>query len=51
MDVDVERTFSPQNFSMFPWEIMYDLWATKSEDVGLIVITVSKIFDLRGQWS
>jgi len=20
MDVDVERTFSPQNFSMFPWE-------------------------------
>jgi len=20
MDVGVERTFSPQNFSMFPWE-------------------------------
>jgi len=37
MDVGVGRTFSPQNFSMFPWEYVDDLWATKSEDVGLIV--------------
>jgi len=41
MDVGVERTFSPQNFSVFPWEQVDDLWATKSEDVGLIVRTVS----------
>ena len=37
MDVGVERTFSPQNFSIFPWEQVDDLWAMKSEDVGLIV--------------
>jgi len=41
MDVDVERTFSPQNFSMFPWEQVDDLRATKSEDVGLIVHAIS----------
>jgi len=41
MDVGVERTFSPQNFSMFPWEQVDDLRATKSEDVGLIVRAVS----------
>jgi len=33
MDVGVERTFSSQNFSMFPWEWVDDLWATKSEDM------------------
>ena len=49
MGVDVERTFSPQNFSMFPWEYVDDLWATKSEDVGLIAHAISfKIFNLRG---
>jgi len=26
---------------MFPWELMDGLWATKSEDVGLIVRAVS----------
>jgi len=43
MDVGVERTFSLQNFSMFPWEQVdeYDLWATESEDVGLIVRAIS----------
>jgi len=45
MDIGVERTFSPQNFTMFPWEQVDDLWATKSEDVGLIV---SKIINLCG---
>ena len=43
------RTQSPQNFSMFPWEQVDDLLATKSEDVGLIVrAIVSKIFHLCG---
>jgi len=41
MDVGVERTFSPQNFSMFPWELVDDLRATKSKDVELIVSTIS----------
>jgi len=41
MDVGVERTFSLQNFSMFPWEYVDDLLATKSEDVGLIVREIS----------
>jgi len=26
---------------MFPWEYVDDLWATKSEDVGLIVRAIS----------
>ena len=50
MDVGVERTFSPQNFSMFPWEQVDDLWATKSEDVGLIVCTIS-VQDFQPMWS
>jgi len=41
MDVGVERIFSPQNFSMFPWKQVDELWATKSEDVGLIVRAIS----------
>jgi len=41
MDVGVERTFSPQNFSMFPWQYVDDLWATKSKYVGLIGRAVS----------
>jgi len=41
MDVDVERTFSPQNFSMLPWEQVDDPWTTRSEDVGLIVRVIS----------
>ena len=48
MDVGVERTFSPQNFSMFPCEQVDDLRATKSECVGLIVRVVTKIFNLCG---
>jgi len=50
MDVGVERTFSPQNFSMFPWESVDDLWSTKSEDVGLIVRTIS-FQDFQFMWS
>ena len=50
MDVGVERTFSPQNFSTFPWEWVDDLCATKSEDVGLIVCAI--IFqDFQPMWS
>jgi len=41
MDVGIERTFSPQNFSMLPWESVDDLSAMKSEDVGLIVRLIS----------
>jgi len=49
MDVGVERTFSPQNFSMFPWKKVDDLWTTKKEDVGLIVRAISfQIFNLCG---
>jgi len=43
MDVGVERTFSLQNFSMFTW-------ATKSEDVGLIVLVIS-FQDFQPMWS
>jgi len=50
MDVGVERTFSPPNFSMFPWEQVDDLWATKSEDVGLIVRAIS-FQDFQPMWS
>ena len=50
MDVGVERTFSPQNFSMFPCEQVDDLWATKSEDVGLIVRAIS-FQDFQPMWS
>ena len=45
VDVGVERTFSPQNFSMFSWEKGDDLWATKSKVVGQLVF---KIFNLCG---
>jgi len=49
MDVGVERTFSPQNFSTFPWKKVDDLWAMKSEDVGLIACAISfQDFNLRG---
>jgi len=41
MDVGIERIFSPQNFSMFLCKQVDDLWATKSEDDGLIVRTIS----------
>jgi len=50
MDVGVERIFSPQNFSMFPWEEVDDLWATKSEDIGLIACTIS-FQDFQPMWS
>jgi len=50
MDVGVEGTFSPQNFSMLPWEQVDDLWAMKSEDVGLIVYTIS-FQDFQPMWS
>jgi len=50
MDVDVERTFSPQNFSMFPREYVDDLRATKSEDVELIVCEIS-FQDFQPMWS
>jgi len=35
---------------MFPWEKVDDLWAAKSEDVGLIVRTIS-FQDLQPMWS
>jgi len=50
MDVGVERTFSPQNFSMFRWELVDYLQATKSEDVGLIVCAIS-FQDFQPMWS
>jgi len=50
MVVGVERTFSPQNFSMFTWEFVDDLWNTKSEDVRLIVRGIS-FQDFRPMWS
>ena len=46
MDVGVERTFSPQNYSMFPGS----RWATKSKDVGLIVRAIS-FQDFQSMWS
>jgi len=50
MDVGVEQTFSPQNFSMFPWEYVDDLWVTKSEDVGQIDRAIS-FQDFQPMWS
>jgi len=50
MDIGVERTFSPQNISMFPWEYVDNLWAMKSEDVGLIVCAIS-FQDFQPMWS
>ena len=50
MDVGIERTFSPQNFSMFLWKYVDDLWATKSEDVALIVCAIS-FQDFQPMWS
>jgi len=50
MDVGVERTFSPPNFSTFLWELVDDLWATKSKDVGLFVRTIS-FQDFQPMWS
>ena len=44
MDVDVERTFSPQNFFMFPGSRR----ATKSEDDGLILHAISSKMNLCG---
>jgi len=41
MEVGVERTSSPQNFSMFSWDYVDDLLATKSEYVGIIVSAIS----------
>ena len=46
-DKGVEQTFSPQNFSMFPGD---DLWAMKSEDIGLIVHAIS-FQDFQPMWS
>ena len=42
MDVGVEKTFSPQNLD--------NIWATKSEDVGLIVRAIS-FQDFQPMWS
>jgi len=50
MDVGVKQTFSPQNFSMFSWEYVHDLWATKSEGVGLIVRATS-FQEFQHMWS
>jgi len=50
MDVGVERTFSPKKISMFPWEWVDGLWATKSKDVGLIVDTIT-FQDFQPMWS
>jgi len=50
MDVGVEWTFSPKNFSMFRWEQVDDLRATKSENVGLIVRAIS-FQDFQPMWS
>ena len=49
MDVGVERTFSPQNFSVFSWDDLR-LWATKSKDVGLIIRAIS-FQDFQPMWS
>jgi len=50
MDVGVERTFSPPKFLHVPWEKVDDLWAMKSEDVGLIVRAIS-FQDFQPMWS
>jgi len=50
MDIGAERTFSPQNFSMFPREYVDDRWATNSEDFGLIVRAIS-FQDFQPKWS
>jgi len=35
---------------MFPWKLVDDLWATKSEDAGLIVRAIS-FQDFQPMWS